>query len=185
MILGLLGLYFSLSLVVFPSIYLSKEELKPQPFFDVQISSNSIKIGQSFDIHIFSQNIGDYGDIHILSVGFPSLEKIDEQIKIQNYDFNHQYKIINKDTMLGAEYSAGIKKTASEYALIEIMNRPSPAKGHYTLDLSVTPKNLGIFEIYVKTIEIPHTSDLAHFPRQGLQDPQNEYVAVYSVMVNP
>ena len=172
MILGLLGLYFSLSLVVFPSIYLSKEELKPQPFFDVQISSNSIKIGQSFDIHI-------------LSVGFPSLEKIDEQIKIQNYDFNHQYKIINKDTMLGAEYSAGIKKTASEYALIEIMNRPSPAKGHYTLDLSVTPKNLGIFEIYVKTIEIPHTSDLAHFPRQGLQDPQNEYVAVYSVMVNP
>jgi len=172
-------------LVVFPSIYLSKEELKPQAFFETKLSAASIRLGESFDVSIFSENIGDYGDIHILSIGFPSLETIDEQIKIVNYDFNHSFQKIKKGTMLGARYSGGAEKIVSQYASIEIMNRPSPSKGHYTIDLSVTPKSPGYFEFYVKAVEIPHSSDLAHFPHQGFVDPQGESVEVYSVMVNP
>lgn len=184
-ITGFLGSYFIFSLIVFPSVYLSKEELKPQPFFDVKISTDSINLGDSFDVHIFSENIGDYGDIHILSVGFPKLEKIDEQIKVIHHDFNHNYSFINKGTVLGAKYSGGVEKVESEYASIEIMNRPSPPHGHYTLDLSIIPNTPGMFEIYIKSVEIPHSSDLSHYPQVGFLDPQGEHVSVYSIMVNP
>jgi len=181
----LIGVYLVLSLSVFPSLYLSKEIPVPQPFFEVNISNPSISLGESFDVNIFSKNIGDYGDIHILSVGFPSIDKIIDEVKVINSDFNHRYQLIEKNTLIGSEYSVGDQKVESQYALIEIMNRPSPPNGSYDFQLSVTPKNTGLFEIYVKVIEIPHTSELSHFPRQGLLDPQGEYVAVYSVMVNP
>ncbi|GKS67338.1 hypothetical protein YTPLAS73_08850 [Nitrosarchaeum sp.] len=181
----LLGVYLILSLTVFPSLYLSKEIPVPQPFFEVKISNSSISLRESFDVDIFSKNIGDYGDIHILSVGFPSIDKITDEVKVINSDFNHQYRLIEKNTLIGSKYSAGVQKVESQYALIEIMNSPSPPNGNYDFRLSVTPKNTGLFEIYVKVIEIPHTSELSHLPRQGLLDPQGEYVAVYSAMVNP
>lgn len=181
----LLASYFVLSLTVFPTLYLSKELTHPQPFFEVNLSRDSINLGDSVELSVFSENIGDYGDIHILSVGFPSLQKIDDQVKILHSDFNHQYRTIETETMLGAKYSAGAEKLPSKYASIEIMNRPSPSKGHYTIDFSLTPKEVGPFEIYVKAIEIPHSSDLSHFPHQGILDPQGEYVSVYTIMVNP
>lgn len=184
-IIVLLGAYFVMSLVVFPDLYLSQDQLKPKPYFDVKISDEQITLGESFGVKIFSENIGDYGDIFILSVGFPTLSEIDDQIKITNYDFNHTPQKIKKGTILGAKYSGGVDKVSSQYASIEIMNRPTHAKEHYTMDLSVMPKNPGKFEFYVKTIAIPHTSDLAHFPQDGFVDPQGEYVKVYSVMVNP
>lgn len=181
----LIGVYLVLSLVVFPQIYLSKEILDPQAYFDVKISNDSIPLGESFNVNIFSKNIGDYGDIHILSIGFPSLDKITDEVKVINSDFNHQYNLIEKNTLVGSNYTASDQKVESQYALIEIMNRPSAPNGSYDFQLSVTPKNTGLYEIYVKTIEIPHTSNLAHFPHQGMLDPQGEYVEVYSVMVNP
>jgi hypothetical protein len=101
-----------------------------------------------------------------------------------NSNFNHQYHFIEKNTLVGSNYSAGDHKVESQYALIEIMNRPSPPNGSYDFQLLITPKNAGLYEIYVKVIEIPHTGELSHFPQQGLLDPQGEYVLVYSVMVN-
>ena len=182
---ALVGVYLVLSLVVFPPLYLSKEIPVPQPYFEVKVSNSSISLGESFGVNIFSKNIGDYGDIHILSVGFPSLEKITDEVKVVNSNFNHQYHFIEKNTLVGSNYSAGDQKVKSPYALIEIMNRPSPQNGSYDFQLLVTPKNTGLYEIYVKSIEIPHTGELSHFPRQGMLDPQGEYVSVYSVMVNP
>jgi len=182
---ALIGVYLVLSLVAFPLFYLSKEIPDPQAYFDVKISNSTISLGGSFNVNIFSKNIGDYGDIHILSIGFPSLDKITDEIKVINSDFNHQYHFIEKNTLVGSNYTASDQKVESQYALIEIMNRPSPPNGSYDFQLSVTPKNTGLYEIYVKTIEIPHTSNLSHFPHQGMLDPQGEYVEVYSVMVNP
>jgi hypothetical protein len=182
---ALIGVYLVLSLVVFPLVYLAKEISDPQAYFDVKISDFSISLGESFNVNIFSKNIGDYGDIHILSIGFPALDKITDEIKVINSDFNHQYHFIEKNTLVGSNYTATDQKVKSQYALIEIMNRPSPPNGSYDFQLSVTPKNTGLYEIYVKTIEIPHTSNLSHFPHQGMLDPQGEYVEVYSVMVNP
>ena len=181
----LVGVYLVLSLVVFPPLYLSKEIPNPQSYFEVKISNPSLTLGESFDVSIFSKNIGDYGDIHILSIGFPSLEKITDEVKVINSDFTHQYNFIEKNTLVGSNYSAGDQKVESQYALIEIMNRPSPPNGSYDFQLMITPKNVGLYEIYVKSIEIPHTSELSHFPHQGMLDPQGEYVSVYSVMVNP
>ena len=40
------------------------------------ISEFDISLGDSFDLSIFSENRGDYGDIHIVSVGFPDLVEI-------------------------------------------------------------------------------------------------------------
>lgn len=180
----LVGVYLVLSLTVFPTLYLSKEIPVPQPYFEVKISNPSILLGESFGVNIFSKNIGDYGDIHILSIGFPSLEKITSEVNVINSDFNHQYHFIEKNTLVGSNYTVG-DQVELKYALIEIMNRPSPQNGSYDFQLLVTPKNAGLYEIYIKAIEIPHTSDLSHFPHQGMVDPQNEYVAVYSVMVNP
>ncbi len=178
------GVYLVLSLGVFPPLYLSKDLPSPQPYLEVKIPNNSISLGESFDLNIFSKNIGDYGDIHILSIGFPSLEKITDEVKVINSNFNHQYNFIEKNTLVGSNYSAGDHKVESQYALIEIMNRPSPPNGSYDFQLLITPKNAGLYEIYVKVIEIPHTGELSHFPQQGLLDPQGEYVSVYSVMVN-
>ena len=178
------GVYLVLSLSVFPPLYLSKDLPSPQPYLEVKIPNNSISLGESFDLNIFSKNIGDYGDIHILSIGFPSLEKITDEVKVINSTFNHQYHFIEKNTLVGSNYSAGDHKVESQYALIEIMNRPSPPNGSYDFQLLITPKNAGLYEIYVKVIEIPHTGELSHFPQQGLLDPQGEYVSVYSVMVN-
>ncbi|MDW7641595.1 MAG: hypothetical protein SCG72_04235 [Nitrosarchaeum sp.] len=178
------GVYLVLSLGVFPPLYLSKDLPSPQPYLEVKIPNNSISLGESFDLNIFSKNIGDYGDIHILSIGFPSLEKITDEVKVINSNFNHQYHFIEKNTLVGSNYSAGDHKVESQYALIEIMNRPSPPNGSYDFQLLITPKNAGLYEIYVKVIEIPHTGELSHFPQQGLLDPQGEYVSVYSVMVN-
>ena len=79
----LIGVYLVFSLAVFPPFYLSKEIPDPQPYFDVKISNLSILLGESFDVSIFSKNIGDYGDIHILSIGFPSIDKITEVKLIQ------------------------------------------------------------------------------------------------------
>lgn len=182
---ALIGIYLVSSLVVFPQIYLSKEILDPQAYFDVTISNDSILLGESFNVNIFSKNIGDYGDIHILSIGFPSLDKITDEVKVINSNFNHQYHFIEKNTLVGSNYTSSDQKVESQYALIEIMNRPSPPNGSYDFQLSVMPKNAGLYEIYVKAIGIPHTSNLAHFPHQGMIDPQGEYVEVYSVMVNP
>lgn len=181
----LVGVYLVLSLVVFPPLYLSKEIPNPQSYFEVKISNPSISFGESFDVNIFSKNIGDYGDIHILSIGFPSLDKITDEVKVINSDFNHQYHFIEKNTLVGSNYSAGDQKVESQYALIEIINRPSPPNDSYDFQLMITPKNTGLYEIYVKSIEIPHTNELSHFPHQGMLDPQGEYVSVYSVMVNP
>lgn len=179
------GFYLVLSLTVFPPIYLSKDLPNPQPYFEVKITNHTISLGESFDMNIFSKNIGDYGDIHILSVGFPSLDKITDEVKVANSSFNHQYHFIDKNTLVGSNYSAGDEKVESQYALIEIMNRPSPPNSSYNFQLTITPKNTGLYEIYIKSIEIPHTSELSHFPHQGILDPQEEYVSVYSVIVNP
>lgn len=177
--------YLILSLVAFPSMYLAKEIPNPRPYFEVETVNRPISLGESFVMNVFSKNIGDNGDIHILSIGFPSIEKITDDVKVINSGFNHKYRVIEKDTLIGSNYTAGDQKIKSKYPLIEIMNRPSPPNGTYDFQLMITPKKTGIYEIYVKSIEIPHTSETSHFPYQGMLDPQGEYVSVYSIVVNP
>ncbi len=63
------------------------------------------------------------------------------------------------------------------------MSRNSAPDERYSILLSVTPQNSGTFVTYIKTIAIPHSTELSHFPYDGLVDPQGEYVEVYEVTV--
>jgi len=78
-----------------------------------------------------------------------------------------------------------VDTTFAKYPLIEAMSRPLKPDVETHFDIVVTPKNSGIFNVYVKSIGIPHSSDVSHYPFSGVLDHQNEYVLVYSVTVNP
>ena len=55
----------------------------------------------------------------------------------------------------------------------------------YNFHLVITPDKLGEFLIFVKSVNIPHTNDLSHYPNSGTLDHQDEFVSVFSVNVNP
>ena len=161
------------------------EQLVPEPTFQATLSDSAITLGDSFRLDIVSVNTGDYADIHIVSVSFPDLIKIDDVVKIATYDFTLSPSYINIGEEIGSKYSGGVETTFAQYPSIEAMSRPLKPDTSTHFDLVITPQELGLFNIYVKSIGIPHTSDLSHYPYSGFLDHQNEYVSVYSVSVNP
>ena len=181
----ILSLYFILTVFILPSEFLMTEQLVPEPSFTAILSETNIALGDSFNLDIVSVNNGDYADIHIVSVAFPDLSRIDDVAKITTYDFTLSPSYIYVDEEIGSNYSGGVETTLAQYPSIEAMSRPLKPDVQTHFDLIITPQELGIFNIYVKSIGIPHTSDLSHYPYSGFLDHQNEYVSVYSVSVNP
>ena len=177
-------LYFILTLFVLPEQFLATEQLIPEPYLEIDLSEHDISLGDSFRLNVISENRGDYGDIHIVSVAFPDLVEIDA-VEIATYDFTQSSHYISIGDKIGIKYSGGVESTFSKYPSIEAMTRPSYPGIKNNLGLIITPERLGIFTIYVKSIEIPHTSNLSHYPDSGFLDHQDEYVLVYSVNVNP
>mgnify|MGYP000950041986 FL=1 len=181
----ILSLYFILTVFILPSEFLMTEQLVPEPSFTAILSETNIALGDSFNLDIVSVNNGDYADIHIVSVAFPDLSRIDDVAKITTYDFTLSPSYIYVDEEIGSNYSGGVETTFAQYPSIEAMSRPLKPDVQTHFDLLITPQELGVFNIYVKSIGIPHTSDLSHYPYSGFLDHQNEYVSVYSVSVNP
>jgi hypothetical protein len=181
----ILSLYFVLTIFILPSEFLMTEQLVPEPSFTAILSETNITLGDSFHLDIVSMNSGDYADIHIVSVAFPDLNTIDDVVKITTYDFTLSPSYIYVDEEIGSKYSGGVETTLAQYPSIEAMSRPLKPDVQTHFDLLITPQELGLFNIYVKSIGIPHTSDLSHYPYSGFLDHQNEYVSVYSVSVNP
>ena len=174
-----------MTVFILPSEFLITEQLVPEPTFQTILSDSEITLGDSFRLDIVSVNNGDYADIHIVSVAFPDLNKINDIVKIATYDFTLSPSYISVDEEIGSKYSGGVETTLAQYPSIEAMSRPLKPDVLTHFDLVITPQELGIFNIYVKSIGIPHTSDLSHYPYSGILDHQNEYVLVYSVTVNP
>ena len=181
----ILSFYFILTIFVLPSEFLMTEQLVPEPTFQAVLSDSEIRLGDSFRLDITSVNAGDYADIHIVSVAFPDLIKTDDVVKIATYDFTLSPSFIYVDEEIGSKYSGGVETTLAQYPSIEAMSRPLKPDTSTHFDLVITPQELGLFNIYVKSIGIPHTSTTSHYPYSGLLDHQNEYVQVYSVTVNP
>jgi hypothetical protein len=181
----ILSLYFILTIFILPSEFLMTEQLVPEPYFTAILSKTNIALGDSFRLDIVSMNNGDYADIHIVSVAFPDLSRINDVVKITTYDFTLSPSYIYVDDEIGSKYSGGVETTLAQYPSIEAMSRPLKPDVTTHFDLLITPQELGIFNIYVKSIGIPHTNDLSHYPYSGILDHQNEYVSVYSVTVNP
>ena len=178
-------IYFILTVFILPVQFLSNEQLIPQPYLEVSLSESEISLGESFRLDIVSENRGDYGDIHIVSTAFPDLAEIDSVVEIITYDFTQSPVFISSGSEIVSGYSGGLESTFSKYPSIEAMSRPVHAGAKYNFDLIITPEKSGIFTIYVKSIDIPHVSDLSHYPYTGILDHQNEYVLDYSVYVNP
>ena len=180
-----IAFYFSLTVFILPDAYLSNEQLIPKPNFQASLSTEEITLGDSFRLDIISQNVGDYGDIHILSTAFPTLETLDGVVDIVTYDFSQTPHYVDIEDEVGSNYSGGLESTFAKYPSIESMNRPDYPNSTYHLSLKITPEHSGIFSIYVKSIIIPHTSEFSHYPITGKLDHQNEFVEVFSVRVNP
>ena len=174
-----------MTVFILPSEFLMTEQLVPEPSFTAILSETDIALGDSFNLDIVSVNNGDYADIHIVSVAFPDLSRIDDVVKITTYDFTLSPSYIYVDEEIGSKYSGGVETTFAQYPSIEAMSRPLKPDVQTHFDLLITPQELGVFNIYVKSIGIPHSSDLSHYPYSGFLDHQNEYVSVYSVSVNP
>jgi len=181
----ILSVYFILTIFVLPSEFLMTEQLVPEPTFQAVLSDSAITLGDSFRLDIVSVNTGDYADIHIVSVAFPDLIKIDDVVKIATYDFTLSPSYIYVDEEIGSKYSGGVETTFAQYPSIEAMSRPLKPDVPTHFDIVVTPQELGLFNIYVKSIGIPHSSTTSHYPYSGILDHQNEHVQVYSVTVNP
>lgn len=180
-----LAVYFAMTVFVFPDKFLAKEQFSPSPHLEVTISESEIKLGESFRVSTISENIGDYGDIHIVSAAFPALVETDGIVKIVSYDFSNSPIYIEPGDEIGAKYSGGLESVIAQYPSIEAMNRPAHLGTKYVMDLEITPEASGPFTIYLKSIDIPHTNSLSHFPQTGTMDQQEEYVLVYTVNVNP
>ena len=86
---------------------------------------------------------------------------------------------------MGSNYSGGLESVVSEYPSIESMSRPIRSGQTHNIEFVITPQSSGNFTIYVKSINIPHTDVLSHFPQTGILDHQNENVSSFVVGVSP
>ena len=179
-----LVVYFIMTLVIFPQEFLAQNTVEPQPTQEITIDFDEISLGESFQIKIQIINKNDISDILITSVGFPNLQEIGDEIEIISYDYTQSPRNIKSGEKLNSEYTSG-GHILAEYPSIEAYSRNVVQDTSYHMVLGITPTNGGIFEIYVKTIAIPHTTDNSHYPQVGFVDPQGEYVSVYTVNVNP
>jgi hypothetical protein len=178
-------IFFGLTLFYFPPIFENTSLNIPEPLIDVKLSKNQIQLGESFDVSIIAKNIGDQADIQIVSIGFPKLETTDNIVKITSYNFTQSPHYVQIGDEIGAKYTESKEHVNATYPSIEAYSRPVPQGTVYELILQVMPQHAGIFEVYAKTVAIPHSSDRSHFPYSGLLDFQDEFVQVYSVSVAP
>ena len=182
-LVGVLFVYFFMTLVILPEEYRSHKIIEPQPIHSVIISEDEISLGESFKIEIEMKNQNDFADIVLTSVGFPSLDNHD-LVEVIGYDFTQSPKEIDIGYEVGSDYTYG-EVIPAVYPSIEADSRNIPADSQFRMVVLVTPPETGNFEVYVKTVAIPHTTDLSHYPYDGKIDPQGEFVDVYSVEVWP
>ncbi len=179
-----LGVYFSLSLYVFPQLYQSIEARRPQAIVtDVSLSAPDIALGQALTISVTGTNNGDDADMQIVSVGFPNLTTTDN-IKILKHNFDQTPMLIAPPGELSSSgYSDTDSSVLAQYTSIEVFSRPWEAGKTYSADIEVIPKTEGRFVVFIKSVALPHTWEQAHYPQDGTLDQQKEFVETYSVEV--
>lgn len=179
-------IYFSFSTYVLPKTYLSLPSVIPLPTLtNIKISESQVAVGESFEVNITAANQGDRADIQIISVAFPNLTSSKGLVHVKEHDFTNSPIFIEIGDEIGSAYG-GLKKTViAKYPSIEAFGRPWNAGESHSLAIEVRPDTAGRFVMFVKLVALPHTSDLAHFPKEGMRDHQEEFVEVYSVVVQP
>jgi hypothetical protein len=179
-----LTIYFSLSIYILPKIYLSMSRLIPVPIItNVNISKLQVPLGRPFNITLIGSNQGNSADVQIISVAFPNLTRPNDFVQVKESDFNQRPVIVKKGDELSSGYLENKIPLKSKYTLIEAYNRPWHSHDIHHLLMQVKTHTLGRFVIFVKTVALPYTNELSHYPREGIKDQQGEFVNVYSISV--
>jgi len=176
--------YFALVMIVFPDAYEDTKIGVPQPSLEITLSTQQIKLGESFEMTLISNNIGQEADLQTVTVEFPQNQNLDN-VKITSYDFLQSPKLFLKDSQVGSDYNGGQDLVHAKYPFLEAYNRPSKTGHSSSMTLQITPTEPGSFTIYSKTVAMPHLSEISHFPVQGPLDHQNEFVQEHTIEVMP
>ena len=178
-------IYYSLSIFIIPQLYfLSSSEVKPQPIITAaKLSASKVAVGESFDLTIIATNKGDTADMQLVSLSFPNITSIDNIVKISKYNFTQKPIFIKMGDKVASEYIRVDKAINTYYPAIEANSRPWYNGDCYQISIEVKPNNVGRFVIFVKTIALPHTNELGHYPKNGIKDHQGEFVVVSSIEV--
>lgn len=199
-IVGLLATYFVLSFIFFPNYFLSQSETsKPKPMpsvTSVNTSTSTIKEGESFKISLVATNKGDNADVQTVSMSFPNSTSLINRASIDNkgnntlatilsQNFTQNPIFIARGDQVGANYSGGGQSAIAAYPLIQFYSRPWETNHTYHSILEIKPHSnfTGKFMMFVKSVALPHTIALSHYPYVGIQDSQHEFVDVYYVNV--
>jgi hypothetical protein len=140
-------------------------------------------VGESFDLTIIATNNGDAADMQLVSLSFPNITSIDGIVKILRYNFTQKPVFIKMGDKVGSKYVGANKVINTYYPAIEANSRPWYNDDYYHISVEVKPNNVGRFVIFVKTIALPHTNELGHYPIFGIKDYQGEFVVLSSVEV--
>jgi hypothetical protein len=178
-------IYYSLSIFFIPQLYLLlSSEVKSQPVItEAKLSASKVVLGERFDLTITALNKGDTADMQVVYLSFPNITAIDNIVKILKYNFTQKPVFIEIDDEIGSEYVGLDKVINASYPAIEANSRPWQTGDYYQISLEVKPSTVGRFVIFVKTIALPHMSELNHYPRVGTKDHQEEFVTVSSTEV--
>ena len=199
-IVGLLATYFIFSFIFFPNYFLLRSETskpKPMPIITyVNTSTSTIKEGESFKISLVATNKGDNADVQTVSVSFPNSTSLISRASIDNKgnntlatilreNFTQNPLFIARGDQIGSNYSGGGQTTIATYPVIQFYSRPWESNHTYQSILEVKPPSnfTGKFMMFVKSVGLPHTISLSHYPYAGIQDSQHEFVDVYNVEV--
>jgi hypothetical protein len=197
---GLITSYFILSLVYFPNYFITQSEIsKPKPMPVIIYANTStypIKQEESFRISIAATNKGDNADVQTVSVSFPNSTSLISRDSAENKGNNTVATILEQNftespifigigEQIGSNYSGGEQTATATYPLVQFYSRPWQSNYTYHSVLEIEPPSnfTGRFTMYVKSVALPHTIELSHYPYLGAQDIQHEFVDVYYVDV--
>jgi hypothetical protein len=121
--------------------------------------------------------------MQLVSLSFPNITSIDSIVKISKYNFTQKPIFIKMGDKVASEYLRVDKAINTYYPAIEASSRPWYNGDYYQISIEVKPNNVGRFVIFVKTIALPHTNELGHYPKYGIKDYQKEFVVVSSIEV--
>lgn len=175
--------YFVLAVFFLPQLYsLTLAPPRPAPVItSVTISDESIPLGSEFSIRVSAANKGEPADLQLVSVAFPNATRTDT-VTVNDHNFKQTPLYIKPGDKIGYGYT-GVQSVIAGYPAVEATSRPWEPGEAFNIDLSVRPETEGRFVIFLKAVGLPHNGDQAHFPESGMMDQQQEYVAVYEVLV--
>jgi hypothetical protein len=176
--------YFFVSIYILPDIYVRAPKPRPAPIISkANLSSPVIHLGNTFYFYLQAKNAGDDADMQIISIAFPNLTSIDTKVYIRQSDLTQKPLFVNIGDKVGSDYTGLENIVYAKYPSIEAFSRPWHSNVPHSMKLEIRPSSVGKFLIFLKVISFPHTDNLAHYPKAGIKDFQNEYVKVYPVEI--